>query len=94
MDSNLESYLTDYEKKAVRASILKDQRSQFYNIISMTGVIAVIFGSKECIGTGFTVWNIAAFTTFLACFTKMANKASHAANLLMRFRKRRFHGKG
>jgi ATP-binding cassette, subfamily B, multidrug efflux pump len=82
MDSNLESYLTDYEKKAVRASIFEGSAQPVYNIISMTGVIAVIFlGAKNVLGTGFTVWNIAAFTTFLACFTKMANKASHAANL-------------
>uniref|UniRef100_UPI003D7E6F59 ATP-binding cassette domain-containing protein n=1 Tax=Acidaminococcus sp. TaxID=1872103 RepID=UPI003D7E6F59 len=32
-------------------------------------------------GTGWTVWNIASFTTFLACFTKLAVKTSHAAKL-------------
>ena len=33
------------------------------------------------LGTGWTVWSIAEFTTFLACFTKLATKSSKAAKL-------------
>ena len=81
-DSAYENQLTDYEKKAVTASIWENSMQPLYNIISMTGAVFIIWiGAKNVLGTGWTLWNIAAFTTFLSCFTKMAVKASHAAKL-------------
>ena len=39
------------------------------------------FGAKNVLGTGWRAWDIAAFTTFLSCFMKMAVKSSKAAKL-------------
>lgn len=39
------------------------------------------FGGKNVLGTGWQSWNIAAFTTFLFCFVRMAAKSSKAAKL-------------
>lgn len=81
-DSNYEGYLDDYEKKAVRSNLLDNTMQPLYSIIAMAGIIPLIlFGSANVMGTGWTTWNIAAFTTFLACFNKMAVKSSHAAKL-------------
>lgn len=53
-----------------------------YRIISMTGIIFILyFGSKNVLGTGWKSWDIAAFTTFLACFIKLSDKSSKAAKL-------------
>ncbi|ABX42502.1 ATP-binding cassette domain-containing protein [Lachnoclostridium phytofermentans] len=53
-----------------------------YNIISMCGAVVIIYlGAKNVLGTGWVSWNIAAFTTVLSCFTKMALKSSKAAKL-------------
>lgn len=77
-----ESQLKDYEKKAVKANIWENTMQPIYNIVSMTGVIFIIyFGAKNIAGNGFTSWNIAAFTTFLSCFSKLALKSSRAAKL-------------
>jgi fumarate hydratase subunit beta len=39
------------------------------------------FGSKNVLNSGWAVWNIAAFTTFLSCYGKLAVKSSKAAKL-------------
>ena len=39
------------------------------------------FGAKNVLGTGWSEWDIAAFTTFLSCFTKLVVKSSKAAKL-------------
>lgn len=81
-DSAYESHLKDYEKRAVSANLWGSAMQPIYNIISMCGAVLIIYsGSKNVLGTGWTNWNIAAFTTFLSCFTKMALKSSKAANL-------------
>jgi len=81
-DSAYESNLADYEKRAVSANLWGSAMQPIYNIISMCGAVLIIYsGSKNVLGTGWTNWNIAAFTTFLSCFTKMALKSSKAANL-------------
>lgn len=43
-------------------------------------------------GQGWEDWNIAAFAAYLACFTRLAVKSSHAAHLSMPCRKRTFPG--
>lgn len=74
--------LKDYAQKAVKANIWENTMQPMYQIISMTGVIFIIyFGAKNVSGTGWTSWNIGAFTTFMACFAKLAIKSSKAAKL-------------
>lgn len=77
-----EQRLADYERKAIGANIWGNTLQPVYNIISMSGTVFIIyFGSRNVMGTGWSQWNIAAFTTFLSCFAKMALKASKAAKL-------------
>ena len=77
-----EKNLTDYEKKAVRANIWENAMQPIYQVISMLGAIVIIwFGGKNVFGTGWSAWNIAAFTTFFSCYQKLAVKSSKAAKL-------------
>ena len=77
-----EEDLTAYEKSAVRANIWSTAFPPLYRIISMTGVLFILyFGSRNVLGIGWKAWDVAAFTTFLSCFVKLAVKSSHAAKL-------------
>ena len=77
-----EANLTAYEKSAVRANIWSTAFPPLYRIISMIGVLFILyFGSKNVLGNGWKVWNVASFTTFLSCFIKLSVKSSHAAKL-------------
>ena len=77
-----EANLTDYEKSAVKANIWSTAFPPLYRIISMTGVLFILyFGSQNVLGNGWKTWDVAAFTTFLSCFLKLAVKSSHAAKL-------------
>lgn len=81
-DAAYEVRLGDYEKRAVAANLWENTLQPIYNIISMCGAVLILYlGAQNVLGTGWRSWNIAAFTTFLSCFTKMALKSSHAANL-------------
>lgn len=77
-----EGNLTAYEKAAVRAQIWNASMQPLYRVISMAGVGFILyFGQKNVLGTGWQLWSIAAFTTFLSCFTKLSVKSSSAAKL-------------
>ena len=77
-----EDNLTAYEKSAVRANIWSTAFPPLYRILSMTGVLFILyFGSRNVLGIGWKAWDVAAFTTFLACFSKLAVKSSSAAKL-------------
>lgn len=77
-----ESSLDDYERKAVRANIWENIMPPLYLAISMIGAIVILwFGSKNVIGTGWRPWDVAAFTTYFACYRKLAAKASKSAKL-------------
>ena len=77
-----EKNLEAYEKSAVKANIWSTMMPPVYRIISMTGVLFILFfGQKNVLGTGWSSWNIATFTTFLACFVKLSVKSSSAAKL-------------
>lgn len=77
-----EENLTAYERSAVRANIWSTAFPPLYRIISMTGVLFILyFGSKNVLGNGWKLWDVAAFTTFLSCFLKLSVKSSHAAKL-------------
>ena len=77
-----EQNLTDYEKSAIRANIWGTMLPPVYKVISMAGVLFILFfGSRNVLGQGWKAWDVAAFTTFLACFTKLSTKSSSAAKL-------------
>lgn len=77
-----EKNLDTYEKSAIKANIWSTMMPPVYRIISMAGVLFILyFGQKNVLGTGWSSWNIAAFTTFLACFVKLSVKSSSAAKL-------------
>ena len=53
-----------------------------YRVISNLSVILILwFGGRNVLGGGWQVWGIAAFTTFLSCYAKLAVKSSKAAKL-------------
>lgn len=77
-----ENELTSYEKSAVKANIWNSSMPPLYRIISMAGVLFILyFGQKNVLGTGWSSWSVASFTTFLACFVKLSVKSSSAAKL-------------
>lgn len=81
-NKDYEKKLKHYERCTVMANIWENTLQPIYNIISMTGVVFILyFGSKNVLGTGYRPWDIAAFTAFLSCFAKMALKSSKAAKL-------------
>lgn len=81
-NEDYEKHLTDYEAAAVKANIWVAAMPPIYQVISMVSMLFIIyFGSKNVLGTGWTSWDIAAFTTFISCFTKLAVKSSKAAKL-------------
>lgn len=85
-----EKDLTDYERSSIRSDIWETSLQPLYQIISMTSVIFILyFGSRNVTGTGWRMWNIAAFTTFLSCFSKLALKSSKAAKLFNAVQKAR-----
>lgn len=81
-NAEYELYLADYEKKAIRANLWENVMQPVYQVISMIGTVMIIwFGERNVLGTGWSVWNIAAFSTFFACYRKLAVKSSKAAKL-------------
>lgn len=81
-DRCYERYLADYEKKMILANLWENTLQPIYKVIAMIGTMLVIwFGGHNVQGTGWESWDIAAFSTYLACFVKLATKSSHAAKL-------------
>ena len=77
-----EENLEAYEKSAVKANIWNVAMPPVYRVISMAGVLFILyFGQRNVLGTGWKTWSIAAFTTFLSCFVKLSVKSSSAAKL-------------
>ena len=77
-----ESNLGAYEKSAVKANIWSTAMPPIYRVISMAGCLFILyFGQKNVLGRGWRTWDIASFTTFLACFVKLSVKSSSAAKL-------------
>lgn len=74
--------LSRYERAKVRSGILTNATQPVYYLISSVGFIVIILlGGRNVLGTGWMVWDIAAFSAYFACFGKLAKKSSHAANL-------------
>lgn len=77
-----EENLDAYEKSAVRANIWNAALPPIYKVISMVGCLFILyFGGRNVLGSGWKAWDVAAFTTFLSCFTKLSTKSSSAAKL-------------
>ena len=74
--------LDTYEKTAVRSNVWQSALPPLYLAVSEAGVLFILwFGAKNVLGTGWSAWDIAAFTTFLSCFTKLTVKSSKVAKL-------------
>ena len=84
-DARVERYeeaLDRYEKTAVRNNVWQSALPPLYLAVSEAGVLFILwFGAKNVLGTGWSSWDIAAFTTFLSCFTKLVVKSSKVAKL-------------
>ena len=84
-DARAERYeeaLDTYEKRAVKNNVWQSALPPLYLAASEAGVLFILwFGAKNVLGTGWRVWDIAAFTTFLSCFTKLVVKSSKVAKL-------------
>ena len=84
-DARVEKYeeaLNRYEKTAVRNNVWQSALPPLYLAVSEAGVLFILwFGAKNVLGTGWSTWDIAAFTTFLSCFTKLVVKSSKVAKL-------------
>ena len=77
-----EACLTEYEQSAVKANIWNAALPPVYRVIAMAGTVMILyFGSRNIVGIGWTSWDVAAFTTFLSCYTKLSDKSSKAAKL-------------
>ena len=80
--AHYEQALERYEKTAVRSNIWQSALPPLYLAASGAGTLFILwFGGKNVLGTGWQPWNIAAFTTFLSCFTKLTVKSSKVAKL-------------
>ena len=84
-EARMEKYeeaLSLYEKTAVRNNVWQSALPPLYLAASETGTLFILwFGAKNVLGTGWNHWDIAAFTTFLSCFTKLVVKSSKVAKL-------------
>ena len=84
-DARVERYedaLNTYEKTAVRNNVWQSALPPLYLAASNAGTLFILwFGAKNVLGTGWSAWDIAAFTTFLSCFTKLVVKSSKVAKL-------------
>ena len=77
-----EACLTEYEQSAVKANIWNAALPPVYRVIAMAGTVMILYlGSRNIVGVGWTAWDVAAFTTFLSCYTKLSDKSSKAAKL-------------
>lgn len=77
-----EQTLDAYETTAVKSNIWQSALPPLYLAASGAGVLFILwFGAKNVLGTGWRPWDIAAFTTFLSCFTKLTVKSSKVAKL-------------
>ena len=77
-----EESLEEYEKAAARSNIWQSALPPLYLAASCAGVLFILwFGAKNVLGTGWKSWDIAAFTTFLSCFTTLTVRSSKVAKL-------------
>lgn len=81
-EEQYEEALKSYEKAAVKNNVWQSALPPLYLAASSAGVLFILwFGAENVLGMGWSRWNIAAFTTFLSCFTKLTVKSSKVAKL-------------
>ena len=81
-EARYEAALDRYERSAVRANVWQSALPPLYLVPSNVSVLFILwFGAKNVLGTGWSTWDIAAFTTFLSCFLKLSTKSAKAAKL-------------
>ena len=81
-EERYEDALRNYETTAVRSNVWQSALPPLYLTVSGAGTLFILwFGAKNVLGTGWNAWDIAAFTTFLSCFTKLTVKSSKVAKL-------------
>lgn len=81
-EARYEAALDRYERSAVRANVWQSALPPLYLVLSNVSVLFILwFGAKNVLGTGWSTWDIAAFTTFLSCFLKLSAKSAKAAKL-------------
>ena len=81
-EEQYEKALDNYEKTAIRSNVWQSALPPLYLAVSGAGVLFILwFGAANVLGTGWSAWDIAAFTTFLSCFTKLTVKSSKVAKL-------------
>ncbi len=81
-ERDYEQALAGYETTAVRSNVWQSALPPLYLAASEAGVCFILWlGAKNVLGTGWRAWDIAAFTTFLSCFTKLTVKSSKVAKL-------------
>ena len=74
-----EVILDQYEKASLNANIPFMACPPLYETIALLGVFPLLyFGAKNILSN---TWNIASFTTYFACFIKLAVKSSKSAKL-------------
>lgn len=89
-DALYEQHLQDYEQKSIRANLFVTVMQPLYQVISLTGALFIILlGSRNVLGTGWAAWNIAAFSTYISCYSRLSEKSSHAAKLFNAVQKAR-----
>ena len=81
-EARYEAALDRYERSAVRANVWQSALPPLYLVLSNVSVLFILwFGAKNVLGTGWSTWDIDAFTTFLSCFLKLSTKSAKAAKL-------------
>ena len=66
----------------MKANLLTAALPPVYRVLAMAGALPILLlGARNVMGTGWRAWDVAAFTTFLSCFTRLATKSSSAAKL-------------
>ena len=81
-ETRYEEALDAYEKTTVASNVRQSALPPLYLAVSEAGVLFILwFGAKNVLGTGWRAWDIAAFTTFLSCFTNLTVKSSKVAKL-------------
>ncbi len=78
-DTRYDAVLNDYSQKAISAGSKSVVLPPLYQAIAMLGVIFIIYFGSKNVHNG--LWDIASFTTFLSCYSKLATKSSKAAKL-------------
>ncbi len=78
-DKRYDAVLNDYSQKAISAGSKSVVLPPLYQAIAMLGVIFIIYFGSKNVHNG--LWDIASFTTFLSCYSKLATKSSKAAKL-------------